>query len=207
MISVDEIVVLEKIRACFIESIQTQVAAAEALPDSILRAATVMVQSLLSGNKILSCGNGASAVNAQHFAANMVNRYETDRPALPTQALNADSTLLTAIMHDRSLDEIYARQVRASGHAGDTLLVISSLGTASNVIKAVEAAVTRDMTIVALTGHDGGELAGLLGPQDVEIRIPSYRNSRIDELHMLTLNCLSELIDDALFTQPEHIAQ
>ena len=109
----------DRIKACFTESIQTQIAAAEALPDAISRAAMTLVQSLLNGNKILSCGNGASAANAQHFAASMINRFETERPSLPALALSADNVMLTAIGNDRQHDEIYAKQVRALGQAGD----------------------------------------------------------------------------------------
>ena len=159
----------------------------------------LMVQSLLNGNKILCCGNGTSAANAQHFAASMINRFETERPSLPAIALNTDNVVLTAIANDRLHDEVYAKQVRALGHAGDVLLAISTRGNSRDIVKAVEAAVTRDMTIVALTGYDGGELAGLLGPQDVEIRIPSHRSARIQEMHMLTVNCLCDLIDNTLF--------
>ena len=178
---------LERIKVCFTESIQTQIAAAEALPDAISRAAMTLVQSLLNGNKILC------------FAASMINRFETERPSLPAIALNTDNVVLTAIANDRLHDEIYAKQVRALGHAGDVLLAISTRGNSRDIVKAVEAAVTRDMTIVALTGYDGGELAGLLGPQDVEIRIPSHRSARIQEMHMLTVNCLCDLIDNTLF--------
>lgn len=194
---------LEKIKACFTESIQTQIAAAEALPDAISTAAMAMVQALLNGNKILCCGNGPSAANAQCFAATMINRFETERPGLPALALSADSILLTAITDDRLQDEVYSKQVRAMGQMGDVLLAISTHGNNRDIIRAVEAAVTRDMTIIALTGHDGGELAGLLGPQDVEIRIPSHRCSRIHEMHTLTANCLCELIDNTLFPQQE----
>lgn len=148
---------LDRIKACFTESIQTQIAAAEALPDAISRAAMTLVQSLLNGNKILCCGNGTSAANAQHFAASMINRFETERPGLPAIALNTDNVVLTAIANDRLHDEIYAKQVRALGHAGDVLLAISTRGNSRDIVKAVEAAVTRDMTIVALTGYDGGE--------------------------------------------------
>lgn len=190
---------LERIKVCFTESIQTQIAATEALPDAISRAVIAMVQSLLNGNKILSCGNGTSSANAQHFAASMINRFETERPSLPAIALSADNVLLTAIGNDRIHEEIYAKQVRALGNAGDILLAISTRGNSRDIVKALEAAVTRDMTIIALTGHDGGELAGLLGPQDVEIRIPSHRSARIQEMHMLTVNCLCDLIDNTLF--------
>ncbi|ETS32932.1 DnaA initiator-associating protein DiaA [Photorhabdus tasmaniensis] len=190
---------LDRIKVCFTESIQTQIAAAEALPDAISRAAIMMVQSLLNGNKILCCGNGGSAATAQRFAANMINRFETERPSLPALSLNADNVVITAISSSKQHDEIYAKQVRALGQPGDVLLAISTHGNSRDIVKAVEAAVTRDMTIVALTGYDGGELAGLLGPQDVEIRIPSHRSTRIQEVHMLTVNCLCDLIDNTLF--------
>nr|WP_246545339.1 DnaA initiator-associating protein DiaA [Photorhabdus hainanensis] len=190
---------MDRIKVCFTESIQTQIAAAEALPDAISRAAMMMVQSLLNGSKILCCGNGGSAATAQRFAANMINRFETERPSLPALSLNADNVVITAISSNKQHDEIYAKQVRALGQPGDVLLAISTHGNSRDIVKAVEAAVTRDMTIVALTGYDGGELAGLLGPQDVEIRIPSHRSARIQEVHMLTVNCLCDLIDNTLF--------
>lgn len=190
---------LDQIKRCFTESIQIQIAAAEVLPDAITKAAATLTRSLLNGNKILCCGNGLSAANAQSFATNMTYRFETERPSLPAIALCADNILLTAIGAEQPYDLIYARQVRALAQAGDILLAVSARGNSRNVIKAVEAAVTRDLTIVALTGYDGGELAGLLGPQDVEIRIPSHRDGRINEMHLLVINCLSDLVDNALF--------
>ncbi|KLV06207.1 DnaA initiator-associating protein DiaA [Photobacterium aquae] len=193
---------LESIKESFTESIQTQIAAAEALPDAISQAAQVMVQSLLNGNKILCCGNGGSAANAQHFASCLINRFETERPSLPALALTADTTTLTAVANDYSLDEVFSKQIRALGQGGDILLVISTSGNSKNIIKAMEAALTRDMTIIALTGMDGGEMAGLLGTQDVEIRIPSQRTARIQEGHLLTVHCLCDLIDKVLF--PHH---
>lgn len=190
---------LDRIKVCFTESIQTQIAAAEALPDAISQAAMTLVQALLDGHKVLCCGNGASAANAQHFAANMINRFQTERPSLPAISLTADNIILTAIGNDGLHDEIYAKQVRALGQSDDVLLAISPTGNCPNIIKAVEAAVTRDMTIIALTGYDGGVLAGLLGQQDVEIRIPSHHSARIQEMHTLTVNCLCDLIDHTLF--------
>lgn len=194
---------LDRIKQCFTESIQTQIAAAEALPDAISRAAMMMVQSLLNGNKILCCGNGGSAATASRFATSMIHRFETERPSLPALALNTDNVVMTAIAANRQQDEIYAKQVRAIGQTGDVLLAISTHGNSRNIIKAVEAAVTRDMTIVALTGYDGGELAGLLGPRDAEIRVLSQHSVRIQEVHMLTVNCLCDLIDNTLFPHQE----
>ncbi|MCP4957192.1 phosphoheptose isomerase [Photobacterium aquimaris] len=193
---------LDSIRESFTESIQTQIAAAEALPDAIAKAAQAMVQSLLNGNKILSCGNGGSAANAQQLASCLINRFEIERPSLPALALTADTTVLSAIANDYHHDEVFSKQVRALGQAGDILLVLSTSGNSKNIIKAMEAALTRDMTIIALTGKDGGEMAGLLGVQDVEIRIPSQRTARIQEGHLLTIHCLCDLIDQVLF--PHH---
>ncbi|MGP1930884.1 MAG: SIS domain-containing protein [Arsenophonus sp.] len=191
---------LEKIKACFAESIQTQIASAEILPDAIARAAIIIVYALLDGNKILCCGSGGSAVIAQRFVSNMINQFETERPSLPALCLNTDNAIITSIINGQKPEEVYAKQVRALGESGDILFVIATKGDDSNVvIKAVEASLTRDMIIVALTGHDGGELAGLLGTRDVEIRIPSERGIRIQEVHLLTVNCLCDLIDNALF--------
>jgi DnaA initiator-associating protein len=193
----------ESIRESFKESIQTQIAAAEALPDAISKATQVMVQSLLNGNKILCCGNGGSAANAQHFTSCLINRFEIERPSLPALSLTADTTTLTAVANDYHHDEVFSKQVRALGQAGDILFVLSTSGNSKNIIKAMEAALTRDMTIIALTGKDGGEMAGLFGVQDVEIRIPSQRTARIQEGHLLTLHCLCDLIDQVLFPQHE----
>ncbi|MDR5612581.1 MAG: DnaA initiator-associating protein DiaA [Arsenophonus sp.] len=190
---------LEKIKACFTESIQTQIAAAEALPDAISRAAIMIVHTLLNGNKILCCGSGGSAVIAQRFATSMINQFEAERPSLPALCLNTDNAIITSIANGQKPEEVYAKQVRALGQSGDVLLAIATKGDSRVVIKAVEASLARDMTIVALTGHDGGELAGLLGTQDVEIRIPSQRSIRIQEVHLLTVNCLCDLIDNTLF--------
>ncbi|WED21449.1 phosphoheptose isomerase [Vibrio sp. JC009] len=192
----------ERIKASFTESIQIQIAAAEALPDAITHAAQAMVTSLLNGNKIICCGNGGSAANGQQFVSCLLNRFETERPSLPAMSLNSDTTTVTAVANDYHYQEVFSKQVRALGQAGDILLAISTSGNSKNVVKAMEAAVTRDMTIIALTGMDGGEMAGLLGEHDVEIRIPSHRTARIHEVHMLTLHCLCDLIDQVLF--PSH---
>ena len=192
----------ESIKANFTESIQTQIAAVDTLSHPICRAAMVLVQCLLNGNKILCCGNGGSAANAQHFASLLLNRFETERPSLPAIALTADSITLTAVANDYNYDEVFSKQVRAFGHDGDVLLAVSTSGNSKDIIKAMEAAVNRNMTIIALTGKDGGVMAGLLGQQDVEIRIPSQRTARIQEGHMVTLHTLCDLIDQNLF--PTH---
>lgn len=190
----------ERIRATFTESIQTQISTADSLSPVISLATQQIVHSLLSGNKILACGNGGSAANAQQFVSCLINKYETERPSLPAVALTADTISLTAVANDESYDEIFAKQVRALGNKGDILLVVSSSGNSRDVLKAMEVAVTRDMIIVALTGGDGGAMPGLLGESDVEIRVPSSRGSRVQETHMLIVHCLCDLIDQFLFS-------
>ncbi|MDO6620043.1 MULTISPECIES: phosphoheptose isomerase [unclassified Shewanella] len=194
---------LERIKDSFTESIQTKIDAAEALPESIEKAAEMMVQCLLSGNKILACGNGGSAGDAQHFSAELLNRYEIERPPLPAIALSCDTSTITAIANDYSYDEIYSKQIMALGQPGDILLAISTSGNSGNIIKAMEAALSRDMTIVALTGKDGGAMAGLMSAGDVEVRVPSNVTARIQEVHLLAIHCLCDNIDRTLFPQDE----
>lgn len=194
---------LERVKHNFRESIETKIAASEELPIAIEKGGMVMVECLLGGHKILSCGNGGSAGDAQHFSSELLNRYETERPSLPAIALTTDSSTITSIANDYSYEEIFSKQVRALGNAGDILLAISTSGNSKNVIKAIEASVARDMKIIALTGNDGGEIAGLLGENDVEIRVPSGRTARIQEVHLLAIHCLCEIIDTTLFPQAE----
>jgi DnaA initiator-associating protein len=194
---------LERIKSNFTESIQTKIAASEQISTSIEQAGLIMVQCLLSGQKILACGNGGSAGDAQHFSAELLNRYETERPSLPAIALTTDSSTITSIANDYHYDEIFSKQLRALGNNGDVLLAISTSGNSKNVVKAIETAVSRDMPIIALTGKDGGDIAGLLGENDVEIRVPSSRTARIQEVHLLVIHCLCDIIDSTLFPQAE----
>ena len=189
----------EKIQAHFAESIQTKIVAAEALPEFIEKAAKTLAETLIRGNKILVCGNGGAAALTQIFVSHLQNKYEKERPALPAIALTADSALVSAIASDSHFDEIYAKQISALAQSGDILMVISHGGNSRNTIRAVETALSKSIQIIALNGVDGGELAGLLGSDDIEIRAPSDKGSRIEEIHLLVINCLSDLIDQQLF--------
>ena len=189
---------INRINQNFQASISTKQMAAEMLVEPIARAALVMTQCLLAGNKIMSCGNGGSAGDAQHFSSEMLNRFEMERPGLPAIALTTDTSTLTSIANDYSYDQIFSKQVNALGQAGDLLLAISTSGNSNNVNRAIEAAHERDMHIVALTGKEGGELTDRLALEDVEIRVPSDSTARIQEVHLLVIHCLCDLIDHQL---------
>jgi D-sedoheptulose 7-phosphate isomerase len=192
---------LARIRQNFNESIETKQIALEQAAPAIARAAQLITRCLLEEHKVLACGNGGSAADAQHFAAEMLNRFELDRPALPALALATDGSTLTSIANDFHFNEVFSKQVRALGQGGDVLLAISTSGNSANVLSAVDAAHDRDMIVVALTGRDGGRLAALLGSEDVEIRVPASSTARIQEVHILIIHCLCDLIDRQLLGQ------
>ena len=180
------------------ESIAVKQAAANQIVPSIASAGRLMSQSLLDEGKILSCGNGGSAGDAQHFSAELLNRFEMERPGLPCMALTTDSSTITAIANDYSYEEIFAKQVRALGRKNDVLLAISTSGNSENVSRAIVAAHEREMQVVVLSGRDGGRMADLLVDGDVEIRVPATRTARIQEVHLVVLHCLCDLIDTIL---------
>ena len=187
-----------RVREHFAESIATKQGAIEVLGESIVAAAELMTQALLDDGKILSCGNGGSAADAQRFSSALLNRYEMERPGLPAMALTTDSSTITSISNDYAYDEIFSKQVRALGKSRDVLLGISTTGNSENVIRAISAAHERGMKVVALTGGDGGRMAGMFAPDDVEIRVPANRTARILEVHLLVIHCLCDLIDASL---------
>jgi D-sedoheptulose 7-phosphate isomerase len=184
----------ERIRAHFRESIEVKQAAEELAP-AIARGAEIMVASLAQHGKILSCGNGGSAADAQHFSGELLGRFERERPGLPAVALTTDSSTLTALANDYSFADVFAKQVHALGQAGDVLLALSTSGNSENVLRAITAAHGHGMAVVALTGRDGGEIAAALGATDVEIRVPSQRTCRVQEVHILIIHCICDLID------------
>jgi len=188
-----------RVKAHFAESIVVKEAAAAVLPERIAEAGLLMGQALQAEGKILSCGNGGSAGDAQHFSSELLNRFERERPGLPAIALTTDSSTLTSIANDYAYDEIFAKQVRALGRAGDVLLAISTSGNSDNVNRAIAAARDRQMVVVALSGKDGGPMANLLSAEDIEIRVPAERTARIQEVHLVAIHCLCDLIDEHLF--------
>ncbi|MBP1149466.1 MULTISPECIES: phosphoheptose isomerase [Methylocaldum] len=158
-----------------------------------------LAQCLLSDGKILCCGNGGSAAQAQHFSSEMLNRFERERPGLPAIALTCDTSTLTSIANDYRFDDVFAKQIRALGHSNDLLVVYTTSGNSSSILSAVTAAHDRDMSVLALSGRDGGALSPLLLETDIEIRVPSETTARIQEVHLLITHCLCDLIDHQLF--------
>jgi len=185
----------KRITQHFTESIEVKRQALEAVAPAIARAAEAMLHCLIHEHKILSCGNGGSAGDAQHFSSEMLNRFERERPGLPAIALTTDTSTLTSIANDYQFADVFARQIRALGQAGDILLAITTSGNSVNVLSAIDAAHERGMRVVALTGRNGGEAAGLLQNDDVEIRVPAHSTARIQEVHLLVIHCLCDLID------------
>lgn len=190
----------ERTRQHFEESIAVKRSSLVLAP-RIAAAARLMTRSLLEDGKILSCGNGGSAADAQHFSSELLNRFELERPGLPAVALTTDSSTLTSIGNDYSFVEIFAKQVRALGSPGDVLLAISTSGNSENVVRAIRAAHERGLSVVALTGRDGGSVAASLKPNDIEIRVPAERTCRVQEVHLLAIHCLCDLIDCELLGQ------
>ena len=183
----------------FQDSIATKQRVMEALTPQIAAASRVMVHCLKNGGKILSCGNGGSAGDAQHFAAELVGRFEREREELAAIALTTDTSILTAVANDYSFDEVFAKQVRGLGRPGDVLYGISTSGNSKNVIAAIEAAHKKGMHIIGMTGREGGKIAGMMREGDVLLNVDSPTTTRIQEVHLLTLHCLCDAIDNLMF--------
>jgi D-sedoheptulose 7-phosphate isomerase len=182
----------------FEDSAQTQLNAVELLAAPIAAAIETMTNCLINGGKILACGNGGSASDSQRFASKLIGRFEAERQELAAIALNTDCTILTAVANDYALNQIFARQVRGLGHAGDVLLAISAAGNAANVVEAINAAHEHDMHVIALTGKDGGQIAEILRDDDIHLCVPADRTARIQETHLLVVHCLCDGIDALL---------
>lgn len=186
---------IARISEQFDESARIKLESRDWLSAPIAQAVELMTATLLNNGRILACGNGGSAADAQHFAAELVNRFEMERPPLAAIALTTDSSTLTSIANDYDYTQVFAKQVQALGQPGDVLLAISTSGNSPNVVAAIQAAHERDMHVVALTGASGGEMLNLLASGDVPICVPAERTARIQEVHLLTLHCLCDGID------------
>ena len=189
----------QRILGHFLESAELKKQAAEVLADPIGNAADLMFSVLTQGNKSLAWGNGGSAAECQHCAAELVGRFEKERLPLPAMALTTDSSIMTAVGNDYSFRDVFTKQVQAFGQPGDLLLAISTSGNSANVMDAIEAAHDREMTVVALTGKGGGAIGQMLTENDVHICVPHDRTARIQEVHLLVIHCICDGIDAALF--------
>jgi D-sedoheptulose 7-phosphate isomerase len=186
---------VERISGNFRDSANLKLAAMQELGKPIAQAIEAMVDCLRDDGKILSCGNGGSAADAQHFSSELLNRFEAERPGLAAVALTTDTSTLTSIANDYDYELVFSRQVRALGHPGDILLAISTSGNSRNVVAAVHAAHESQMRVVALTGRGGGAMLNELNPKDIHVCVPSNVTARIQEVHLLTLHCLCDGID------------
>ncbi len=186
---------IARISGHFSDSAHLKLQAMDALAAPIASAAERMAQCLMRDGKILSCGNGGSAADSQHFAAELLNRFEMERPGLAAIALTTDTSTLTSIANDYTYDQVFSKQVLALGQANDVLLAITTSGNSRNMLEAVRAAHERQMSVVALTGKSGGQMADILGSEDIHICVPANNTARIQEVHVLVLHCLCDAID------------
>lgn len=194
----------QRIQQQFFDSADLKYAAAEILSRPIADAVSAVVGCITAGGKVLACGNGGSASDAQHFAAEFIGRFERERPGLAAIALTTDSSILTAIGNDYAFTEIFSKQVQALGQPGDVLIAITTSGNSANVLAAVEAAHAKEMTVIALSGRNGGKLGELLAETDVHICVPHERTARIQEVHILALHCLCDAVDLQLLGEQEN---
>ena len=193
----------QRIQQHFIDSADLKYQSAQTLSKPIALAVEAILACVTSGGKVLSCGNGGSAADAQHFAAEFVGRFERERPELGAIALTTDSSILTSIANDYDYSVVFSKQVRALGSPGDVLLAISTSGNSANVLAAIEAAHEREMTVVALTGRNGGKMALALRDTDVHICVPSERTIRIQEVHIVVIHCICDAVDNQLLGEQE----
>ena len=189
----------KRIKEQFTESIETKLASAELLPNVIAEAGKLLGKTLKNGKKIMTCGNGGSAADAQHISSELLNRFERERPSLPCIALTTDSSTLTSIANDYSYKDIFAKQIKALGKSNDALIAISTSGNSENINRAIEVAQTKNLKIIAISGNNGGSMSEILRKEDIEIRVPSQRTARIQEVHLLIIHCLCDIIDECLF--------
>lgn len=192
---------IARIKAIFADSIAVKARVAEELPARIADAARVIAECVLNSGKVLTCGNGGSAGDAQHFSSEMLNRFERERPGLPALALTTDASTVTSIANDYQFADIFAKQIRALGRPGDVLLAFSTSGNSHNVLNAIDAAHEQDMRVILVSGRDGGHAASSLRDDDLELRVASQSTARIQESHLTIIHCLCDLIDYHLLGQ------
>ncbi len=190
---------ISRIEAIFTNSIIVKQKTFNSIAEQIVLAGDKIVESLLNDGKIMACGNGGSAADSQHFTSELINRFEAERPALPAIALTTDSSAITSIANDYQYDEIFSRQIHALGREPDVLLAISTSGQSNSIVQAIKAAHERDMSVIALTGKDGGLVAEALSSDDIELRVPAEQTARIQETHITIIHALCDLIDHQLF--------
>lgn len=195
---------IERLHTYFQDSLATKAQFIQDNAELLTKAAKTMAHCLIQGHKIMSCGNGGSAADAQHFSAELLNRYEMERPSLPALALTTDVSTLTSIANDYHYNDIFAKQIKGLGNQGDILLAISTSGQSININNAIQAAQDRGLTVVALSGKEGGSMSQLLREQDIELRVPSQRTCHIQETHIMILHCFCDLIDQQLFNNTQH---
>ncbi len=194
---------IARIHQHFNDSAHLKLQVADLLSEPLARASELLVQCLLNEGKILACGNGGSAADAQHFSSELLNRFDRDRPGLAAIALTTDASTVTSIANDYAFEQIFSKQVTALGHKGDLLLAISTSGNSANVVRAIEAAHEREMQVIALTGRDGGKMGELLGGNDVHICVPASITARIQEVHLLAIHCICDAVDCMLLGAEE----
>ena len=195
--------IIDRIRTSFTDSIQTKINSADSIINIIAEASEEIVQALLEGHKILTCGNGGSSCDAMHFSSEMLNRFKHERPGLPAISLTCDMPTMTSIANDYHFSDIFAKQIRAIGQPGDVLLAFTTSGNSANIISAVKAAHDKNMVVIALTGHDGGKIPDHLVEKDIEVRVPAYDTARIQETHLLITHCICDIVDFRLFGHGE----
>ncbi len=189
---------LNRVKQIFDESIALKTEAAFALGPKIVEAADSILKCLMENNKVMSCGNGGSAADAQHFSSEMLNRFERERPGLAAIALTTDASTITSVANDYQFADIFSKQIRALGRPGDVVLAFSTSGESNNIVAAIDAAHDQDARVIMVSGRDGGEAARSLAEGDVEIRVPSSSTARIQEVHLMIVHCICDLIDDHL---------
>ena len=194
---------LNRVKKIFSDSIAVKEEARSTLAPQIVKAAEVILTSLMDNNKVMSCGNGGSAADAQHFSSEMLNRFERERPGLAAFALTTDASTITSVANDYQFADIFAKQIRALGRPGDVILAFSTSGNSSNIVSAIDAAHEQDARVVLISGRDGGEAAMALNPDDIEVRVASSSTARIQEVHLIITHCICDLVDNHLLGHPD----